>query len=97
MLASGTRSIIQNNREKRGTANKEDVKHDLKEIWNFNPDETFYKIFFREAEKSMQVVLDLTREQLLDLTWREDNDYLNNTRAKEVDKIRNLKNYEVHF
>ena len=62
-----------------------------------NPNEDFYKIFSREAEKSMQRMLDLTREQLLEFTWREDNDDLTKPREKEVGKIRNLNKYEIQL
>ena len=41
------------NREKRRTENKEDIEHLLEEIQDFNPDETFYKIFSREAKKGI--------------------------------------------
>ena len=38
----------------------------------------------------MQGVLDLTREQLLELTWRGDNDDLTKPMANDMGKIRNL-------
>ena len=46
-----TRSSYQSNRERRLITRKEDAKHVLKELWNFNPDKTFHKMFSGEPEK----------------------------------------------
>ena len=58
-----TRSNIQ----KRRTETQEDIKHLLEEIQDFDPDETFYKIFSREAKKGIQDVIDMSKDELKEL------------------------------
>ena len=58
------RSSSQTNREWRRIANKEDVRNALEELWDFNQDKNFHKIFSREYEKGIQGLLDLNKEDL---------------------------------
>ena len=44
-------------REKRKAALKDDAKNLLEEMWNFEEEETYYKIFTRESTKGMQKFL----------------------------------------
>ena len=62
-MASGTRS----RREKRRADTKEYIKHLQEEVWDFQPEENFYKIFSRAATKGIQDAIDLTKEQLENL------------------------------
>ena len=64
---------LRHNREKRRSKTKEDIKNLIEEVWGFGLDETFYKIFSRQASKGTQDVIDLTKEELKELTWIEDN------------------------
>ena len=54
----------QNNREWTRTANKEKAKHAHDEIWDFNPDTNFHKMFSRESDKGIQGVLDLNKKYM---------------------------------
>ena len=74
----------QNNREWTRTSNKEDVKHAHDELWDFNPDANFHKIFSRESDKGIQGVLDLIKEDLEKITWREDNGVCSSMMASDV-------------
>ena len=67
--ATGTRF----KREKPRMENKEDIKYLLEEIWDFQPDKTFYKIFSRHASKGIQDVVNQTKDELKNLTWRDEN------------------------
>ena len=66
-------SAIRSNREKRRAENQEDIKHLLGGVWDFDPDETFHKIFSRESKKGVQEVIDISKEELKELRCREDN------------------------
>ena len=85
-MASGTRS----KRKKRRVENKEDIKHLQEEVWDFLPDQTFYKIFCRDASKGIQDVLNLTKDELKTLTWRDDNGDVIKLTPSEVGKSRSL-------
>ena len=63
-MAPNTRSSSQTNRYWRRIANKEDVKHSLEELWDFDLGKTFHKKFSRESGKGAQGMLDLTKEDL---------------------------------
>ena len=63
--------VTRSNREKRRTEIQEEIKHLLEEAWDFNPDETFHKIFFREAKKGIQEVVDMSKKELKEFKWRE--------------------------
>ena len=91
-MAPDARSSSQTNRERIQIVNKEGVTRSLEELWYFDPDGIFYKTFSREAQKVRQGVLDFNKEDLVELTFREDNDDLIKSSSKEVDKIRSSKN-----
>ena len=46
-MTPDTRSESQNNLERRRTSNKEDAKHALEKLCDFDPDETVHKMFSR--------------------------------------------------
>ena len=46
-ISSTTRS----NREKTKADPQEAIKHLLEEVWDFDPEKTFFQIFSREAKK----------------------------------------------
>ena len=62
-MAPTTRS----NKYKRRLENKEHIKNLLEEVWDFDPDENFSKIFSREAKKGIQDVIDMSKEELREL------------------------------
>ena len=66
-MAPTTRS----NRDKRRAENQEDINHLLEEVWGLDPEETFYKIFSRESKKGIQDVIEMSKEDLRELKWRE--------------------------
>ena len=96
-MAPENRSTSETSREQRNQAIKEDINHILEEIWYSLPDEPFCKIFSREAKKGMRKVFQISRLELLDLTWREDDGTLYRSRAYEVGEIRMLNHYKVHL
>ena len=85
-------STSRSSRENRRAENQEDIKHLLKEVWYFDLDETFCKIFSIEAKKGIQDVIDMSKEDLREIKWREDDSYLAELMASEVGKVRILKN-----
>ena len=89
------RSSYQTNRERRRIANKEDVKHVLEELWDFNLDENLCKMFSREYYKGAQLFLDLTKEDMKKLAWREDNGDRTNALPREVGNVHISKNCKV--
>jgi hypothetical protein len=90
--ATGTRS----KREKRRVENKEDIKHFLEEVLDLLPDETFYKKFSRDASKEIQDVLNQTKDELKNLTWKDINGDVIKLTQSEVSKIRSLDNYNAY-
>ena len=60
----GLRSKI----KKRRTETKECIKNLLEEVLDFDPEETFYKTFSRQASKGIQDSIDLFKEELKELT-----------------------------
>ena len=89
--SSGTRS--KSKREVHKENNKEDVKHILEEVWDFSPEECFYKIFKRETSKGIQDILDLSKDDLRALEWVDNKGDIVNLSASEVGKIRSLARY----
>ena len=53
-------------------ANKEDLRHILEKLWDHKTDKTFCKIVSRDSKKGINGLLTMTKNELLDLTWRED-------------------------
>ena len=87
-MAPETRS----KREKRRVETKEDIKHLLEELWDFDLEENFYKIFSMEASKGIQDDTNLCKEQLENLKWKERNGGVTKLEPSEVGKVRSLKN-----
>ena len=85
------------NREKRREVNEEDIKHLLAEVWDFDPDKYFYKMLSRESKKGVQDVTDVSKEELKEEKWREDNCDLSELMTSDVVKIRSLKDYITHL
>ena len=77
-MASATRS----NKAERAQATQEDAKHLLEEVWDYDPQDTFYKIFKREARKGMNVIVNLEKKDLEELSWKE---------GDEVDYLKRVK------
>ena len=91
-MASGTRS----KREKRRAETKEDIKHLLEEVCDFSPEDDFYTIFSRAVTIGIQDAINLTKEQLENLTWKENNGDVTKIEPSEVDKVLSLKNYNAY-
>ena len=73
------------------------MKHVIEELWDFNPDETFHNTFSIDSEKGAHVVLDLTKEDMEKLTWREESGDLTNPWPHGVGKIRSLNVCKVNL
>lgn len=67
-MASATRS----KKVERAQAIQEDIKHLLEEVWNYYPQDAFYKIFKREAKKGINMIVNLEKDDLEKLSWKED-------------------------
>ena len=89
--------VTRSNRDKRSAENQEDIKHILEEVWDFDPDETFYKIFSRESKKGAQSVIDMSKEELKDLNLRENDDNLSEFMTSEACKVRSLNKYVTYI
>ena len=93
-MASKTKPSSLTSRENRRKANEEDVKHVLEELWDFKPDDIFHKIVSREAKRGMITIFYLTRDELLNLAWKEDDGSIHPIMPNEACKIIMLLNYE---
>ena len=67
-MASATRS----KKAERAQAIQEDIKHLLEEVWDYDPQDTFYKIFKREARKGALIIINLEKEDLEKIFWKDD-------------------------
>ena len=80
-------------RAKKQAVIKEYIKHFLEEIWRLTPEETPYKIFYRETQKGVDDFLALSKDEIHELSYKtEDRD---SARLTSVDtkRIRTL----LHF
>ena len=84
---------LRSKRAKRRAETKEDIKHLLGEVWDYDLDRTFYKIFSRDSREGIKDVINMTNEDLKELTWREDNGDVCELETSESCKILSLKNY----
>ena len=64
-----------NNKEKRRAFNQEDIKHILEEVWDFDLDETFCKIFSIESRLGVYDVLFLSKDYFHELSRKTDDRY----------------------
>ena len=83
-------------REKRRADIKEDVKHLLEEVWDFFPEESFYKIFTKYSLKGMSDIINLPKEDLKLLKCKDDNGDDVYLTPSEVGRIRSLSNYDTY-
>ena len=96
-MGSKTKPSSATSRENRRKANEKDTKHVLEELWDFKPEDIFYKIVSREAKKGIGEFFYLTKDELLSLTWKEDDGSVHPIMPNEACKIIMLLNYEHHL
>ena len=96
-MAPATKPSSLTSRENRRKANEEDIKHVLEELWDFKPEDIFYKIVSREARKGIGGFFYLTKDELLSLTWKDDDGSAHPITPNEACKIIMLLNYERHL
>ena len=84
-------------RSRRNAALKEDVKHLLEELWDAEEDETFYKIFTRGTKKGTHKFVNFSKDELKDLSYREDDGSVHRLRLDEVGDVRMLFHYLSHL
>ena len=89
--------VARSNREKRRAENQEDIKHLLEEIWDYDPDNTFYKIFSREANTGILCIINRPKEDFMNLKWEEDNGDVSELMTFEVGMIHILDKYVVYL
>ena len=89
--------MTHNTREKINKARKEDAEHLLYELWDAEPDETFYKIFTRETKKGIQNLLLHSKAELKEPSCREDDGSINGLIMHEVGNIRMLVRYRYNL
>ena len=87
---------LRSKREKRRVETKEDIRHLLEEIYDFDPEETFYKIFSKQAIKGIQDSMNLSKEELKNHTWIEDNSDFSKLEPSKAGKVRSLKNCNAY-
>ena len=59
---------LRSKREKRRTKTKEDIKNILEEIWDFDPEEHFYKMLSRQYRRDIQDAINMIKEDRKELT-----------------------------
>ena len=84
-------------REQRKIKVEEDAKHFLDEIWDFDPDESFCKMFIRENKKGIWKILARTKDDLATITLGEDDDTVTKITPNEIGDIRMLVHYQAHL
>ena len=82
-MVTGTRS----KKAERAQAIREDIKHLLEDVWDYDPEDTFYKTFKKEARKGINMIVNLEKEDLEKLSWKE-NDLVDHLTKGEVGLIR---------
>ena len=81
-----TKSSSLTSGEKRKKYNEEDVKNVLEELWDCKLGETFHKIESRIAKRDIDTLLTISRDELLNLTCKEDNGSLYHIVSNEARK-----------
>ena len=64
--------------------------HLLEEAWCIDPEESFYKIFRKHEIKGIDTFIELSKEDLESLTWKDDNRALSSLMKNKVGEINNL-------
>ena len=80
----------------RAQAIQEDIIHLLEEVWDYSPEDTFYKIFKREARKGINYIINLEKEDLKELSWKE-GDVVDHLTKGEIGLIRMVEHYKNHL
>ena len=91
-MATATRS----KKAERAQAIQENIKHLLDEVWDYDPEDAFCKIFKRESRKGMNVIANLEKEDLEKLSWKE-NDLVDQLTKGEVGIIRMVAHYKNYL
>ena len=78
----------------------EDVKHVLEELWAYEPEDVFYKVFKRELKTGgVEDILALSKKDILDLSCRDDTTstptpvHLSQADASKVRMLKFYQNY----
>ena len=71
--------------------------HLLEEVWCIEPEDKFHKIFKKIATRGINAVIELSKEDLESLTWKEENGDLPSLIKSEVGAIRNLMHHIAHM
>ena len=53
--------------------NREDVIHILENLWFINPEDAFYKIFYKKTKNGINQIICNSDKNLLKLEWKEEN------------------------
>ena len=73
---------------------KEDAKYALEELWSYDPEDAFYKIFKREAKHGrVDVIISLSKEDICQLSYRDDSNNVVHVSRTEAGKIKILQFY----
>ena len=79
-----------NTRSRRKAVLKEDVRHLLEELWDIEEDDMFYKFFTRYTNRGMQQFINCSKDELQDLSYREDDGSIHHLQLHEVGDARML-------
>ena len=77
----------------------EDAKHVLEELWGYEPDDVFYKVFKRESKTGgVDDILALSKKDILELSCRDDSTSTAIHASKlDAGRIRMLLFYQNHL
>ena len=84
-------------RSTRNAALKEDVKYLLEELWGIEEDDMFYKIFTKDAKRGAHKFINFTKDELKDLSYREDDGSVHHIQLHEVGDVHMLLRYLSHL
>ena len=89
-------TITRSRKAERAQSIQEGIKHLLKAVWDYGPEDTFCKRFKREIRKGVSMIVNLEKEDLEKLLWKE-NDLVDHLTKCEVGLIRMVEHYKNHL
>ena len=99
-LTRGSQAIVPTSltRAERKAIIDEDAEYALEEIWGYEPEDAFYKVFKRESKTGgVEDILALSKKDILDLSYRDDSTgatiHLSVADAVQVKMLRFCANY----
>ena len=76
---------------------KEDIVHLLSEIWFTELNDTFYIIFYKQEMRWIDCTIEMSKADLEDLGWKEDNGEIYSLTKSDIGCIHTLHNHIQHL